>query len=326
MINRVFSRLKKIKNNSTVIILISVTLLFTIIAPEFLSLFNLRNMVHQNEYAMIVITGFAFIILGGGVDMSLGYQISLVSVVAGKMIVSGFSPILAIAIGIAVGMLCGLLNGAAIAFLNISPIIITLITQEFFHGVSYLLSKGVTYSGYPQALLDLTEYNGWFPSVCDFMVILCFLVLMLVFTYTIFGKNVLSMGYDERVLSENNISVKKYKIAIYVIGSFFYAVAAVILMSRQGLSTSNMGVGYEIEAIFGACIAGAGGILINRSEQKFRIPLINFYLGIMVLSVIENGIQLSGASQYIERVITSVVVLISLLITTLIPSFKRKSV
>ena len=200
---------------------------------------------------------------------------------------------------------------------------LTLITQKLFQGISYLLSKGMTYSDFPEPIMSISGMKGSTMPAGHIIMILSILFLEGMFCFTILGKNILSMGYDEQVLRQNGIPVGKYKLSAYILGSFFFAVAALLLISRQGLAVSNMGNGLEVDGMFAVCIAGGASLILKNSEVKRRVPISNFYLGILVIAVIENGMQLSGSIQYYQYVITSVVVLYSVIPT--LPAFLPKN-
>ena len=309
------------KCNSTQVILLILVAVFTVLNPNFLSLFNLYNFLMQNEYRIVMITGLAIIMLGGEIDLSLGYQISLVGILIGKLLTADVPVPICILMGLAAGCCCGLLNGFLIAGLNLSSVIVTLITQKLFQGISYLLSKGMTYSDFPEPIMSISGMKG--STMPEIIMILSILFLEGMFCFTILGKNILSMGYDEQVLRQNGIPVGKYKLSAYILGSFFFAVAALLLISRQGLAVSNMGNGLEVDGMFAVCIAGGASLILKNSEVKRRVPISNFYLGILVIAVIENGMQLSGSIQYYQYVITSVVVLYSVIPT--LPAFLPKN-
>lgn len=217
------------KCNSTQVILLILVAVFTILNPNFLSPFNLYNFLMQNEYRIVMITGLAIIMLGGEIDLSLGYQISLVGILIGKLLTADVPVPICILMGLAAGCCCGLLNGFLIAGLNLSSVIVTLITQKLFQGISYLLSKGMTYSDFPEPIMSISGMKGSTMPAGHIIMILSILFLEGMFCFTILGKNILSMGYDEQVLRQNGIPVGKYKLSAYILGSFFFAVAALLL-------------------------------------------------------------------------------------------------
>lgn len=309
--------------NSPGMILLFLVAVFTVMNPNFLSPFNLYNFLMQNEYRLVMITGLAFIMLGGEVDLSVGYQLSLVGVLIGKLLSTGVPYPLCIALGLLAGCACGMLNEVLIAGLNLSSVIVTLITENLFRGISYLISRGMTYADFPEPLLDISGIRGDVWPASHVIVLLCILFLEGTFTYTVIGKNILSMGYDEQVLRQNDIPAGRYKFITYVIGSLFFALASLLLISRQGLAVSNMGIGLEIDGLFAVCLAGGGSLFLKESETKKRVPISNFYLGVLILAVIENGMQLSGSVQYLQYIITSAVVFFSVLPAISI-SFRQK--
>ena len=306
-------KLSGLWKNSTWMLFIFLVVIFTAMNPNFLSPFNLYNFLMQNEYRLVMITGLAFIMLGGEIDLSVGYQISLVGVLVGKLLSMGLPAPFCIGAGLLAGCACGALNGILIAGLNLSSVIVTLITQELFQGISYLISRGMTYSDFPEMVLNISGIRGDVWPASHIIVLLSILFLAGTFSFTVIGKNILSMGYDEQVLRQNDIPAEKYKFITYVTGSLFFAMASILLISRQGLAVSNMGIGLEIDGLFAVCIAGGGSLFLKNSEAKRRVPVCNFYLGVLVLAVIENGMQLSGSVQYLRYTITSAVVLWSVL-------------
>lgn len=178
------------KCNSTQVILLILVAVFTILNPNFLSPFNLYNFLMQNEYRIVMITGLAIIMLGGEIDLSLGYQISLVGILIGKLLTADVPVPICILIGLAAGCCCGLLNGFLIAGLNLSSVIVTLITQKLFQGISYLLSKGMTYSDFPEPIMSISGMKGSTMPAGHIIMILSILFLEGMFCFTILGKNI----------------------------------------------------------------------------------------------------------------------------------------
>jgi ribose transport system permease protein len=314
--SRIVPRLFRWQLQSNALVILTVlVLVFTSINKSFLSPFNLYNFLMQNEYRMVMITGLAVIILGGEVDFSIGSQISLVAVLIGRLITLGMPVGMALLCGIVGGVSCGALNGFLISTAKLPAFIVTLATQRLFQGISYMVSGGMTYSDFPASIINLSgmRTDGWPAS--HTIVILCVLFLWSFFTYTVAGKTILSMGYDEDVVLQSDIHVSRYTFVIYIIGSLFYVLSAILMISRQGLAVSNMGEGMEIDGLFAACIAGAGAIILKNNQAKHRVHVLDFYLGMLVIGVIENGMQLSGSIQYMQDVLKSVIVILSLLLS-----------
>ena len=172
--------------NPTFDILMVLTLFFTLASPYYLTAFNLRNIALQNAHTIVMMAGIAIIMQGGGLDLSVGYQMSLAAVLTGELLTNGFSVPAAAGAGLLSGVLCGVINGFIVAKWRLSPIIATLATQEFYRGVAYLISGGVTYYNIPQSLRGLTE--GLFLGIPKslWLALCCIAVTYLLFHYTVF--------------------------------------------------------------------------------------------------------------------------------------------
>lgn len=302
-------KLSRLPENTTLMLLAAVTLVFSAASPYFFTAFNLNNIIVQNAHTMVMMTGLIFVMQGGGFDLSVGYQISLVSVEMGYLLSAGVPLFWVICLGILTGILCGAINGGIILAFHISPVIVTLITQELFRGISYLISGGVTYSDIPTPLRHLTNATFGGFTGGELIIVMSIAFAVVVFRYTVFGKIILAMGYDDRILERNGVDTKGARMLSYVICGFFCAIAAILIVSRQGVASSAIGPGMEIKGVMAACIAGMSGNLFTKNHK--RVPTVNCYIGVMIMAIIENGILLTGNNQYVETCITGFAVLIS---------------
>jgi len=156
--------LNGLRKYTVMFILILLMVLFSFSSPYFLTLRNLTNIVTQNTYFIIAAIGLSFVMIGGGIDLSVGYQMSLVGVVtAMSMVVYHLPAWLAIVIGIALGTLLGLFNGIIVTKVKVFPLIVTLATSTVFQGISYIVSKANTFRNYPPEFLLIT--NGKFLNL-----------------------------------------------------------------------------------------------------------------------------------------------------------------
>ena len=139
-----------IRRYTVVLVLILLMILFSTVSPYFLTVRNLVNIITQNTYFIIVAIGLSFVMIGGGIDLSVGFQMSLVGVVtAMNMTVHEFPVWLSVLIGIVLGTLLGFINGMIIVKIKVFPLIVTLATSTVFQGLSYIISQAKTYRGYP---------------------------------------------------------------------------------------------------------------------------------------------------------------------------------
>lgn len=297
--------------NTALMLLVIVMLAFSAASPFFFMPFNLNNIIVQNAHVLVMITGLIFVMQGGGFDLSVGYQISLVSVVVGYLLSAGIPLFWTICAGVLTGVLCGTFNGSIISVFHISPVIVTLITHELFRGISYMLSGGVSYSDFPKPFRYITNTTVLGFTGVHYITMLSILFAIIVFRYTVFGKIVLAMGYDAHILEKNGIGTKGARILSYVICGFFCSIAAILIVSRQGVASSAIGPGMELKGVMAACIAGVSSNLLAKNHK--RVPTVNYYIGVLIMAIIENGMLLTGNNQYVECCITSLIILISVI-------------
>jgi len=267
---------------------------FSIISHSFLNAENLLFLITHNSPLIIMAVGLSFIMVGGGIDLSLGYQISLCSVVMGYLLANDAHPLVAMAMAVLTGVACGALNAAVIISLNIPPFAATLATQFIFRAVANTISSGRAYTRLPQIgnwnvlkpLLGITTHT-W-------IALLCLLLYGLIFSLTPFGTYVKALGENESAVKRIGIRVNRVKFVSYIIGSFFFSIQAIILTFLNGVASPSTGIGMEIIAIT-VVFLGCNSLLRNESTNIIS-PMFHLGLGVMILAVLENGMLLAGWS------------------------------
>jgi len=287
-------------------ILVGLILLFSILSPYFLTWTNLTNIFVQQSYVVIAAVGLAFVMISGGMDLSIGYQISLVGVTTAALVKWYGVPLpLAILCGLLLGICLGLFNGYASVRLKVHPLIITLGTMTVFQGISYIVSKQSVILNLPPAFKYLGQ--GYVFGVIPFSVILMVVTVLaagFILNYTYFGRYVYSMGGNEEAARLAGINTTRIKLAVFAICGFFVAVAALVLFGRAGSAASSTGPGTEFTAITAAFL---GGISFKGGEGK----IWGLVFGVFILGVLSNGMQLIGMGTYAQYIIRGLVLLLA---------------
>ena len=287
-------------------ILVGLILLFSLLSPYFLTWTNLTNIFFQQSYVVIAAIGLAFVMISGGMDLSIGYQISLVGVTTAALVKWYGVPLpLAIICGLLLGICLGLFNGYASVRLKVHPLIITLGTMTVFQGISYIVSKQSVILNLPPAFKYLGQ--GYVFGVIPFSVILMILSVLVagfILNYTYFGRYVYSMGGNEEAARLAGINTTRIKLAVFAICGFFVAVAALVLFGRAGSAASSTGPGTEFTAITAAFL---GGISFKGGEGK----IWGLVFGVFILGVLSNGMQLIGMGTYAQYIIRGLVLLLA---------------
>src|SRR4030042_1793342 len=290
--------LSGLKKYTVMFILFVLMVLFSFASPYFLTWRNLTNIIIQNSYFIIVAICLSFVMIGGGIDLSVGYQMSLVGVVTAMLMMTFPLPVwLAVLIGILLGTTLGLINGLIVTSIKIFPLIATLATATVFQGISYLISKANTFRGYPAEFLILTKGKILGIPFDILLALVIAILVSLVYTETVFGFRLLALGGNEEASRLSGINTRKMKIAIYTICGFFTAIATMVMISKSNTTNSSFGPGTEFIALTAAIV---GGISFMGGEGSIQ----SLIAGVLLLAVLGNGMQLAGwgtSAQFIVR-------------------------
>jgi ribose transport system permease protein len=295
--------LKVLQKYTVMIILVVLMVLFSFSSPYFLTLRNLTNIITQNTYFIIVAVGLSFVMIGGGIDLSVGYQMSLVGVITAMCMVVYHLPVgAAVLIGIAIGTLLGAFNGYIVANMKIFPLIATLATGTIFQGISYIVSKAGTYRGYPDAFLTIVTgkllgipYDVW-------LTLAVVLFASFVYSRSSFGWNVLALGGNEEASRLAGIKTKAIKISVYAICGFFVSIATMVMIAKSNTTNSSFGPGTEFTALTAAIL---GGISFMGGEGS----MLGLVTGVFILAVLGNGMQLAGLGTYAQYIVKGLILL-----------------
>ncbi len=299
-LNIVISNLRKY---TVVIVLLALMSLFSLASPYFLTVRNLTNILIQNTYFIIVAIGLAFVMIGGGIDLSVGYQMSLVGVVTAMCMMVYQLPVwLAITVGILLGTVLGLINGLIVTSIRIFPLIATLATATVFQGLSYIISQANTFRGYPEEFLFITKGNVLGIPFDIFLTAVIALGVSFIFTETVFGFRLLALGGNEEASRLAGINTKRMKIAIYTICGFFTAIATMVMISKANTTNSSFGPGTEFIALTAAIV---GGISFMGGEGSIQ----SLIAGVLLLAVLGNGMQLAGWGTYAQFIVRGMILL-----------------
>ena len=295
--------LSGLKKYAVMFVVLGLMVLFTLTSPYFLTARNLANLVTQNTYFIIVAVGLAFVMIGGGIDLSVGYQMSLVGVVTAMLMVVYHQPTwLAVAAGLALGTLLGLLNGLIVASIRIFPLIATLATAAIFQGISYLTTRAQTFRDYPEDFVWLTK-GKLLGIPVDVVLALAVVVLAtIVFNEMIYGSRLKALGGNEEGSRLAGINVRRMKISTYAVCGFLTALGTMVMISKANTTNSSFGPGTEFVCLTAAIV---GGISFMGGEGS--IP--SLVAGVFALAIVGNGMQLAGWGTYAQFIVRGLILL-----------------
>lgn len=307
-----------LKRYAIILVLIGIIIVFSLISPHFLSWRNLVNIFTQQSYVIIAAIGLSFVMIGGGMDLSIGYQMSLVSVIT-AISMSWFNlPIpVSIALGLLTGVVLGLINGLASITLKVHPLIITLGTMTIFQGASYIISKSNPIYGLASEFKFIGQgYVGSIPFSVIIMVVFA-LIATFILNKTYFGRYIYALGGNEEAARLSGVNITRMKLMIFSLSSFFVATAAIILVARAGSATSGTGVGTEFTAMT-ACVLG--GVSFKGGSGK----VWGVITGVLILGVLSNGMQIIGLGVYPQYIAKGLVLLAAVGFDTYQKTYKMR--
>ncbi len=284
-------------------VLLGLVVLFAIVNPQFLTVRNLTNIVTQNTYFIIVAIGLAFVLISGGIDLSVGYQMSLVGVIIAMMMTEYGLPVwLAIVTGLVLGTFLGLINGLIVTRIRTFPLIVTLATAVIFQGISYIVSQAKTFRDYPESFQAITKTRIFGIPLDVYLTIVVVLVASFIFYQTKWGTRVVGLGGNEEALRLSGVNTRRLKTIVYTTCGFFTAIATIVMVSKANSMQSSFGPGTEFTALTAAIV---GGVSFLGGEGN--IPAL--VAGVFVLAVLGNGMQLAGWSTYAQYIVRGIILL-----------------
>ncbi len=279
---------------------------------NFLSAANIGSVLRYNSMFGLIALGMTFVIITGGIDLSVGSVVAFTSVIAAQVSPNG--PILGLLIPVLVGSLVGLVNGFIIAKLRILPFITTLATLLAARGLalSFANNKSVSVSQ-DSGFINIGQGDLAGIPVPAIILFLAFIVGAVVFYYTRFGRHVLAIGGNEEAARLMGLPVDRIKIAVYVISGALAGLAGVILASQYSAGQPTEGLGWELSAIASVVV---GGTLLSGGLGSIGGTLVGVLLLGLIINILnfENGRGQTSLSAYWQSVIRGSFLLIVVLI------------
>lgn len=278
-----------------------------IATPNFATTSNLVNVVEQSTIIGTIAVGMTFVILTGGIDLSVGSLVALSGIAFGTAIEAHLPLAVAVAIGLGAGFVCGAINGVLITVGRLPPFIATLGMMSVARGTALIISDGRPISGFSASFRDLaTGHVLGIPAPVILMVAL-YIVAHLVLRRTILGRYTYAIGGNEEATALSGVNVRLYKTAVYAISGVLSAVTSLLLVARLDSAQPIAGINYELDAIAAVVIGGAS--LLGGSGS-----VTGTLIGALIMSVLRNGLNLLGVSSYVQQIAIGAVIVIAVLI------------
>ena len=281
------------------------------LTPHFLTVANLLNIAQQTAINAVVAVGMTYVIISGGIDLSVGSIVALSGVTLGWALQDGQPLPLALGIAVLVGAGCGLINGVIVSWGGLPPFIVTLGMMSIARGAALLFTEGRPVSGFDSGFRSLaTGHLGPIPAPIA-VTIVVYLLAHLVLTRTTFGRYVYAIGGNEEATRLSGVSVRLHKSVVYAVSGLMSAIAAILLTARLNSAQPIAGTMYELDAIAATVI---GGTSLIGGEGSLTGTLI----GALIMGVLRNGLNLLGVSSFLQQIVIGAVIIAAVLVDTML--------
>ena len=295
------------------IIMVLVIIVLGMIEPSFLRLSNFSNIFKQIATNAILAAGMSFVILTGGIDISVGSALALVGAVSVNLIAGGMNIVMVLMLSIAMGALIGLFNGIFIAYFRLQPMIVTLATMSICQGLTNIYTKGAPIT--LKTSLASGKIYKWIGSGTLFggipfslvLVVVLYAMAYYVLNKTAYGRQVYAVGGNEEAARLSGINSTRAKMMAYVICGMTAALAGIIISARVSSAQPNAGEGYEMDAIAAVVI---GGTSLRGGEGRVLYTI----MGALIIGMLNNIMNLVGVESYYQTVVKGVVILVAVLL------------
>ena len=293
-------------------VLILLVLFFSIIRPTFRSTTNIMNVLRQISVMGIVAVGSTFVLLSGGLDLSVGSLLAVTGTLASALMVNmGVNAWVAALLSILASTLLGLINGMLVQFVKLPPMIATLGIMTSARGAAYLITGGLPVYDLPETMKFIGK--GMIADVIPVPVVImlvCFIIAWVVLETTYYGTNFYALGGNAEAARLAGIPVPVYRILAYVISGFTCGIGGIVLLYRVNSGQPNAGDGMEMDVIT-SCVLG--GVSLSGGEGKISCVLI----GCLVVGVLSNGLMIMQVNEYWQQVLTGLVLILAVSIDSL---------
>lgn len=304
------------------IALVLLVVVISCVSPEFRTTSNFLNLLRQASFNGLIAFGMTCVILSDGIDLSVGSTFALSAIICAELIMGGVPAGIAIIAALIAGTLLGMVSGILVTKGRLQPFIATLITMTAYRGLALILTGGKPIS---RLAANIESESGSFlfkvlgkgnlvfgPNdmiaipIPAIILVLALVIFYFVLHHTTFGRKIYATGSNAKCANLVGVNTTKTKIIVYAISGFMAALAGLIMISRVDSAQPTLGEGYELDAIAAVALGGT-------SMSGGRGKIVGTLAGVLIIAVLNNGLNILGVSTYYQEVIKAIVILVAVL-------------
>lgn len=286
--------------------MVALVIIMSIISPTFFTSRNLINVAKQASITSVIGVGMTFVLITGGIDLSVGSVMALSGTLAASVAVADKNmPILAvILVGVALGTLCGLINGIGVSYIGFPPFIMTLGMMTIARGIPLVYTNGTPIFGLSDAFNALANSRILgIPTLVYYMVVIS-VIGYVILSKTVLGRQIYGIGGNEEAARLSGVPVARLKMLVYVFSGFLAGIAGILICSRITSGNGTVAEGYEMNAISAAVI---GGVSMTGGSGS----VLGMVVGAMILTIIQNSFDIMGVNSFYQDIIKGIIILLA---------------
>lgn len=295
------------------VLLLAMFVVLTLLTNKFLTVNNIQNLLRQTAIYGVIAIGMTFVIMSGGIDLSVGAVVGLSGVLSAMFMSNsertggmGWPVWLAILAAVLISSLVGVINGAIIFDGKVPPFIATLGIQTAVRGLIMLITNAQMISGIPKDFAGFSRQTFLAFPTLGWVWVLFIVAAAIVIKFTTFGRNIFAVGSNTEAARLSGISIRRTTYSVYIVSALMCAVAGVLMTARLGNGVPTGGIGYETDAIAAAVIGGAS---LNGAEGS----IIGTVLGSLIMATLRNGGNLLGINSFILEITIGLLIVFAVL-------------
>lgn len=302
---------EKLAKNKSLLVLIAFSLIIAVLNPRFLTISNILNILRQTSINSVIAAGMTFVILSGGIDLSVGSILAIAGAFAATMVAKGTNILIAVLLALLAGTVIGTFNGIVISKGKIQPFIATLATMTLLRGYTLVFTDGkpIGTGSFASAEIFSKIGAGYFLGIPIpiYIMAVVFILAYYILRHTRTGRYVYSVGSNEEATVYSGINTERIKIFVYAASGFLAALAGIIITARLSSAQPQAGSGYELDAIAAVVLGGtslSGGVG----------SIFGTIIGTLIIGVLNNALNLMNVSSYYQQLLKGLVILAAVLL------------
>jgi ribose transport system permease protein len=298
------------RDMGTVAGLLIMVIVFSSMSGVFLTERNIVNILQQSSINACIAIGMTLVIISGGIDLSVGPVAAFAAVLSATLLVAGYPVPIVILAALAVGLFCGFVNGALIAYAGLQPFIVTLGTLSLFRALALIFTGGNPILSLPNEFRRIFSSSILGLPVPVIVVAVLAVAATILLKKTPLGEYILAVGGNEEAARVSGVPIERTKVVTYMISGGLASLAAVILIARLGAAEPTLGNLWELEAIAASAIGGA-------SLMGGKGSIFGTILGAIVLGAMRNGLTLLNVQAFYQLLATGIIIILAMLVDRL---------